>query len=366
MAGVAIVAPMTALWNQDFPYNYYAPLDGGTRSYAGCVATAMSMSMYYWRWPWQGERKKTHTPPNCKHGTIYPELEANCGETFYDYNGMYGTPQITADKYFYEPIALLQYHTAITVNMAYCKDGSGSQSNWVSSAMRTYFKYDENIRQVLRQNTAFDAWVSLLKEQLDLRQPLYASGQASDGGHAFTCDGYDSNNLFHFNFGWSGSGNGYFVADKPAEFTSYVAVITNFIPDRSKGYPIDCNGHWTLSYMKGMITDCSEPAGNYPKGVTTTWLIDPSIAGESVESISITCNSIDLALGDYLRIYDGDNDSAPLLGKENTGQTPFDKVTSTGNKVLVKFTSTSGSATGKGFLIAYEAKPAQYCTGDIT
>ena len=29
--------------------------------------------------------------------------------------------------------------------------------------------------------------------------------------HAFICDGYDDNGLFHFNWGWSGSHNGFFA-----------------------------------------------------------------------------------------------------------------------------------------------------------
>ena len=45
------------------------------------------------------------------------------------------------------------------------------------------------------------------------------SGDASEGkgqftmnggGHAFVCDGYDENGFFHYNWGWSGMGNGYF------------------------------------------------------------------------------------------------------------------------------------------------------------
>ncbi|MDR3047288.1 MAG: C10 family peptidase [Bacteroidales bacterium] len=31
--------------------------------------------------------------------------------------------------------------------------------------------------------------------------PVYYSGRKSSGGHAFVCDGYDAENLFHFNFG---------------------------------------------------------------------------------------------------------------------------------------------------------------------
>ena len=36
-------------------------------------------------------------------------------------------------------------------------------------------------------------------------------GSSDSGGHAFVCDGYDGNGLFHINWGWSGLGDGYFA-----------------------------------------------------------------------------------------------------------------------------------------------------------
>jgi len=369
-----LVAPMTALWDQDYPYNYYCPTeDGGPggRAYAGCVATAMSMIMHYWRWPWQGTGEKAYVPPKCDHGTIFPPQTANFGDTYYDYNGMYGTPDINAGNYLYEPIALLQYHAGIAVNMSYCKDGSGAQSTAVPNAIKNYFKYDQSAQYVPKGNSTTAQWATRIKEQLDAGQPVYTSGYPPGGGagHAFVCDGYDSNEMFHYNFGWSGSYNGYFVVDKPVgqgtEFSSGLGGIINFIPDRSKGYPIDCNGEWTLIHMKGMLTDGSEPIANYKQGVTAKWLFDPGSVGNEIDYFTFTCNQIDLASGDYLRIYDGADENAPLLG-EYSGKEPFAAVKTTSGKILVKFTSSASSATGKGFLLSYEAKSKQHCSGDIT
>ncbi len=47
-------------------------------------------------------------------------------------------------------------------------------------------------------------WIEMLKEQLDASQPMEYSGRNSSEGHAFVCDGYDDNNMFHFN--WDGVG----------------------------------------------------------------------------------------------------------------------------------------------------------------
>ena len=367
IAGAIVIAPLTALWNQDSPYNYYCPTIGssGGKTVTGCVATAMSLIMYYWRWPWEGtDKQNPYRPPQC-NGQQMDTLSANFGDTYYDYNGMYGTPTITADGYLYKPLALLQYHAGVSVKMQYCSE-SGAHSDNVPPAVKKYFKYDESTEYIERKDYAnTEAWVTMMKEQLDLKQPVYVSGRSSSGGHAFICDGYDTDNKFHYNFGWSGHFNSYFVADKPGEFTSEVAAIINFVPDRSQGYPIDCNGQWTLTHPKGMLADCSSPAENYAKGITATWLLDPSANGDGVENITISCNKIDLAIGDYLTIYDGETDSAPQLG-EFTGKEPFEPVTSTGSKVLVKFTTATDSPTADGFLITYETKFSKYCTGDVT
>ena len=41
------VAPLVkAKWNQRAPYNNLCPLDGGSRSVTGCVATSMAQLMY--------------------------------------------------------------------------------------------------------------------------------------------------------------------------------------------------------------------------------------------------------------------------------------------------------------------------------
>ena len=55
--GRAVDYICTTKWNQDSPYNLYAPEAGsgpGGRCYAGCVATAMSQVMKRWDHPMKG------------------------------------------------------------------------------------------------------------------------------------------------------------------------------------------------------------------------------------------------------------------------------------------------------------------------
>ena len=71
-------------WNQNSPYNLYAPSASGGpggRCYAGCVATAMSQLMKYWDYPAVG------TGSHSYYGS-YGHLSANFGATTYQWEHM--------------------------------------------------------------------------------------------------------------------------------------------------------------------------------------------------------------------------------------------------------------------------------------
>ena len=213
-------------WNQNYPYNYYCPeASGGPggRCYAGCVATAMSQVMKYWNHPLQGTG--SHTNYNSGFGA----LTANFGATTYDWDNMpnalsQGSPQAQIDA-----VATLMYHCGIAVDMHYAIDGSGAYSQDVPSRIYQYFSYSNQAVFRSRDSYTYDNWGRMLKESFDMGWPVYYSGQAPDGGHAFVCDGYDDDGLFHYNWGWGGDGDDYFDFDQ-IEYNSSDGAIFNFVP----------------------------------------------------------------------------------------------------------------------------------------
>ena len=218
------------MWNQDYPYNYYAPETGGGwwggpggHCYAGCVACAMSQIMKYWEHPVHGHGSHSYV-----HGT-YGEQSANFGETTYNWDIMpnqLGSQANDAAK----AVALLMYHCGVSVNMNFAPDGSGAYSKDVETAMRQYFGYCAASYQE-RSKFTEDEWIALLKSELDKSQPVYFSGTSdSGGGHAIVCDGYDSNDYFSFNLGWSGSGNDYYSINDVAGYHNNEAAVVNIRP----------------------------------------------------------------------------------------------------------------------------------------
>ena len=218
------------LWNQDYPYNYYAPETGGGwwggpggHCYAGCVACAMSQIMKYWNHPVQG-----HGSHSYNHST-YGQQSANFGETTYNWAIMPNELGYQADEPA-KAVALLMYHCGVSVDMNFGPDGSGAYSPDVETAMRQYFGYCSAIYKQ-RSSYSTEEWMALLKSDLDKSQPLYFSGTSeSGGGHAIVCDGYDSYDYFHFNLGWSGSGNDYYSIDYVAGYYLNEAIVMNIYP----------------------------------------------------------------------------------------------------------------------------------------
>ena len=222
------VAPLTqTLWDQSYPYNYYAPecdnYWNGYHCYAGCVACAMSQIMKYWDHPMHGHGSHTYV-----HNT-YGVQSANFGATDYNWSIMPVSLGYQIDDAALA-VALLMYHCGVSVDMNFGPSGSGAYSPDVETAFRQYFGYcGASYRQ--RSSYTEDEWIALIKNDLDKAQPLYFSGNSdSGGGHAIVCDGYDSNDYFSFNLGWSGSGNGYYSINDVAGYHNNEAIVMNIKP----------------------------------------------------------------------------------------------------------------------------------------
>ena len=246
----------TTKWNQDSPYNLYAPdAPGGPgdRCYAGCVATAMSQVMKRWNHPLQGTG--SHSYYCHGHGT----LSANFGNTTYDWDNM---PDRLggASQEEIEAVALLMYHCAVAVDMDFSPSGSGANSWDVPYAIRHYFSYSNQCSLKSRDEYSIFAWQDMLKEQFDLGWPVYYSGFSNSGGHAFVCDGYDDDDLFHFNWGWGGSSDGWFVIDE-IDYAGWAQAIFNYVPTD------------VYSYMPLQPENMSvEPSNDFDYAATISWI----------------------------------------------------------------------------------------------
>lgn len=206
------VSPLiSTTWDQEPYYNALCPYDNasGQRTVTGCVATAMAQILKYWDYPKQGTGFHSY-----KHST-YGTLSANFGSTTYDWSSMPNS--VTSAN---SAVATLMYQCGVSVDMNYGianKGGSGayvisSQSpvtNCAEYAFKTYFGY-KDVQGLARSNYSLTDWVQKLEAELTAGRPVLYAGFGSGGGHCFDLDGFDNNDYFHLNWGWSGYYNGYF------------------------------------------------------------------------------------------------------------------------------------------------------------
>ena len=257
--GNVVVGPLLGnnQWNQTKYYNDLCPADAtgnaayGGHAAAGCGAIVMGQVMRYWRFPTTGTGSHSYNSSN------YGTLSANFGATTYHYENM--SDRLTTSYHpdsCVEAIATLLYHCGVSVNMNYGPSASVANSNRIVSALSTYFRFPATIQYIERGSLSTAAWLNYLKGELDEGAPFMYGGSGNYGGHVWTCDGYQDDDYFHFNWGWGGQQNGYYALTNCSSygFNSNHAIIIGIrgpelpqaieenIADNVRAFPNPTNG----------------------------------------------------------------------------------------------------------------------------
>lgn len=395
-----VVSPLIKTgWDQDSPYWNSCPQISGSRCYTGCVATAMAQVMNYHQWP------KNGTGSHTIKGTSY---SANFGSTTYDWENMlnsYSGSSTSAQK---TAVATLMYHCGVAVDMSYgtaAEGGSGAYTidyngYWSShgtmcaeTALTQFFGYKSStIKGYYRDGSPEDGmkswtkseWIAMLKEELDAQRPIMYAGAGCDDpndeetcyGHSFVCDGYDSSDKFHFNWGWSNSCDGYYDVDalEPSEpgsgggngeYNLEQDVIIGIVPDK-KDLPMititwSVDGDETTSEImqEDPLVLPANPANCENGKVFVGWTAESEVSGDAPADLFTTAGSktVTEAITYYAVFATAEGGSAPV----NTTLTMEDYATPDGT--FGAFTFTAG---GSGTSAAYNAtgKDARYYTGN--
>jgi len=198
----ATIGPLLeTTWSQSPYYNQLCP-EG---SLTGCVATAMAQVMKYHNHPIQGAGTFSYN-----HST-YGTLSANFGETIYQWNNMPPALTYTSSPEQINAVATLMYHCGVALEMTYSPISSGALGIGAIRTLPTFFGYDYNIAvaSLYGENPNINDWYNLLRTELNANRPIIYSHAALS--HNLVCDGYTDDNLFHFNWGWGGSNNGWYL-----------------------------------------------------------------------------------------------------------------------------------------------------------
>jgi len=201
------VGPLVSTqWNQGRYFNEMAPSDptsstGNGHVWIGCVATSMAQTMKYWAHPVSGLGQHEY------NHSSYGLQSANFEQASYNWAEMPIKPTSPNNE-----LAQLSYHCAVSVNMDFGPDGSGAFLPASKEAFYTYFKYNTTLFTSEKARWDEDEWIALMKSDLNRGRPIIYAGYnpSYTVGHAWICDGYNDTH-FHFNWGWSGYADGYYL-----------------------------------------------------------------------------------------------------------------------------------------------------------
>ena len=225
--GQAISPMLKTTWDQGAPYNLLCPVmpETGVHAFTGCVATAMAQVMNYHQWP-QATTKPIPAYEsyqdawgNSSYSSYWADYDIynyvvvdEIGITTIDWENMLSAYDSQATETQQQAVARLMQLCGASVGMQYNDVGSSLSGNlYAVDALVNYFDYDRSVHNVARTDFKAAQWNQLIYDELAAGRPLLYNGQSSGGGHSFVVDGYDKDNFFHVNWGWSGDCDGFFL-----------------------------------------------------------------------------------------------------------------------------------------------------------
>ena len=259
----------TNLWNQTNPANYYCPYFSGQEytSVCGCVPLAVAEVM-----AWYGtdniEAASGTVPGYSYTGGSVPEHDLG---TAYDWAGMhtlaaddpyefYGQVNElnwNGDYYFYiyggstfgntltdvgYSVAHLVYDIGTLLQANYSWDGTSSAPAWISRNVGPVFGYSNTARYQYMDDYPSEMWEEMMLAEVARRPVIYSgayyyydkNNNLKRSGHSYVADGYATYMgllMFHFNLGWGGSSNGYYLLPHQDDFDTEHAALFDFFPD---------------------------------------------------------------------------------------------------------------------------------------
>ncbi len=242
-----VVMPLlgSIAWDQSDPFNKYCPVvpkgnvGEGKLCYTGCVATALAQIMKYYEWPKRGTGTVSYTAE-----TLGIKLSADLSQSNYKWDQMipgYGGSYTDEQA---KSVARLISDIGIACKMEYGGDGSGAFDQDAMFAVANNFSYNKGLKLRERFYYSTEEWNDMMKSELSQSRPLYYGGVTPKNyaGHAFVIDGYDSKGLYHVNWGWGGSGNGYYdinymnpnglKKDSSEGYSYYQSFFADLVPDK--------------------------------------------------------------------------------------------------------------------------------------
>jgi hypothetical protein len=231
---------MSTTWDQTNHYNDWCPTDANApfgydgRVPVGCVATAYAQILNFHQWPIKGTGSYSYTDSDGLNTGSYtadysdPFEWANMQDS---YNPLGSEPAAAVDA-----IAELMFEMAVSAEMDFEGNGSGSFSGTLSSQADANLYYESPVSSYLLFGDTFNEIITAITNDILAGYPSIVTIP----GHAVVADGYKSisgDEELHINYGWGGTNNAWYALDD-LMITQIDGSETGIIPEAC-AFPID-------------------------------------------------------------------------------------------------------------------------------
>lgn len=224
---------LTTTWDQTDYYNGLCPVVGNGHAPAGCAATALAQIVNYHQYPEHGRNLHSYEVEG------FGELMVDFNNETFDYANMPDALTYQSAPGQIQAVDQLIYDCGVALNMQYDPTGSSSALVDVRGALVNFFDYSPDMYCIDKQAFTYEEWDALLRSELNAGRPICYSGVSANNYycHAFVCDGFNTEGFFHFNFGWSGNCDGWYLTSsinlEVYQFNLYQAAVIGIAPGGS-------------------------------------------------------------------------------------------------------------------------------------
>lgn len=194
-------------WGQGYPYNLNCPEIDGQKCPTGCGATALAQVLNYYKYSPNGVGCHSYiTLTNGIQQSIdFESLNLQWDKLICDYND-------TTSEEECKEVAKLMHACGVSLSMDYKLGASGIKQNSIAYPLKHFWGYNPNTAywDALYDYGSVD-FRDMLYSQLLKGHPVLVDLYSRLGyAHEAIIDGIDETGKMHFNFGWEGTGDGYY------------------------------------------------------------------------------------------------------------------------------------------------------------
>lgn len=232
-------------WKQSAPYYNMCPMDlnAGQRSLTGCPATAMAQIVNY---------HETLNGTTLDDGDDYYHSYAGNQYWIDDDHETYMFPDwdslntwLTSLQYVYETQgtvttdmkAALSFACGVGCKSVYSASMSGTFG--IDQAWDSFQRFGFEESQVIYPTETDTVFNQLIAENIKVGLPVQLGLRVDppgNGGHNVVADGYNTDEYYHFNFGWGGGSNGWYTLP-PTNIAYNLTIIEGAVIDiKSSNY----------------------------------------------------------------------------------------------------------------------------------